>query len=246
MASPSYSSAFYTTPNGTETHYLQTGNVQGPLLLALHGLGGSTATFEPLVPHLPQSYNIILVDFQGYGKTKLANPQKPLSIDGHVSDLHHLVAHLQASGSSDAARGKITILGHSLGTIVGLHYTAQHPDNVAGLALLGSGRSASHIPAARQGMLDTAAKTREQGITYAANLAMKTNFPPDSDERTIDPRLREAVRDAVAASDQEGYAQTCEAIMGLDHKDPDYSKITAPAVFIAGDMDPISEWNSNP
>jgi 3-oxoadipate enol-lactonase len=44
------------------------------------------------------------------------------------------------------------------------------------------------------------------------------------------------------ASDPEGYAQTCEAIVDLDHKDPEYGKILAPAVFVAGDLDTISPF----
>lgn len=89
-------------------------------------------------------------------------------------------------------------------------------------------------------MLDMAASTRSQGIGFAADQASKSNFPSD-EQRPVAPESRKAVRDAVAASDPEGYAQTCEAIMSLEHKDPDYSKVTCPAVFIAGDLDAISE-----
>lgn len=109
MATPTLHSKFFTTANGTKTHYEQTGDPEGPLLIGLHGLGGSTETYYPLLPHLPTTYNTILVDFQGLGKTPLTSPEKPISISGHVSDLHHLVAHLQATGS-DAAKGKVRIL----------------------------------------------------------------------------------------------------------------------------------------
>jgi 3-oxoadipate enol-lactonase len=44
----------------------------------------------------------------------------------------------------------------------------------------------------------------------------------------------------VLASDPEGYAATCEAIVALEHKDPQYENITAPSVFVAGDLDMIS------
>jgi 3-oxoadipate enol-lactonase len=55
-----------------------------------------------------------------------------------------------------------------------------------------------------------------------------------------DPKAKDAVRSAVLASDSEGYAATCEAIVDLEHKDPQYERITAPAVFVAGDLDLIS------
>lgn len=82
------------TGNGTKLHYLQSGNSHGPLLICLHGLGGSTDTFEPLVSRLPQSYNIVLVDFPGFGKSPVPT-QRP-TISGYVSDLHDVIASLQA------------------------------------------------------------------------------------------------------------------------------------------------------
>ncbi|VUC31082.1 unnamed protein product [Clonostachys rosea] len=231
-------SSSFTAPSGTLLYYLQTGSTDGPLLIALHGLGGSTSTFEPVLPYIPARYRIILVDFPGHGKSPLSAAETPLSVGGHVSDVGDLVAHLQAVGG-DASKGKITILGHSLGAAVAMHYAAQNPNNVAGLVLLGPIQSASHIPAVRQRMLDTAANTRKQGIEFAAKLATQTNFPLD-DQRPVNPAHRKAVESAVVRAQQEGYAQTCEAIVSMDHKDPDYSAITCPAVVIAGDLDIIS------
>lgn len=51
---------------------------------------------------------------------------------------------------------------------------------------------------------------------------------------------RDEVRRAILASDPEAYAQTCEALVDVEHKDPDYGKIVAPAVLVAGDMEVIS------
>ncbi|KAF1937839.1 alpha/beta-hydrolase, partial [Clathrospora elynae] len=220
MIAQSLTPSHHTTPSGTKTHFLQGGNPAGPLLVCLHGLGVSTETFIPLPLSLPQTYKIILVDFQGFGKSPLSNPTKRLSIPGHASNLGTLIASLQAD-----LVAKVFLVGHSLGVIIALHYAAQHPDSVAGLALLGSGRAAGHISAVRQRMLDLTAAVREKGISVAADLAVKSNFYEDTPERTVDPSAREAVRRDVSASDPEGYAQTCEAIDSLDHKDPPYEKI---------------------
>lgn len=61
-----------------------------------------------------------------------------------------------------------------------------------------------------------------------------------SPQRKADTFAQDAVRKAVLASNCEAYAQTCEAIVDLAHRDPPYEKIVAPAVFIAGDQDMIS------
>ncbi|KAJ9157565.1 Alpha beta hydrolase fold protein [Pleurostoma richardsiae] len=237
-------SSYFTTPSGTKIHFLQSGNPSGQLLICLHGLGGSTETFTPLLPLLPQSFNVVRVDFPGFGKTPLPAPPARVSVEGHVADLHHLITSLQAAAlpaaPAAAAAGPVVLVGHSLGAIVALQYAARSPEGVAGLLLLGAGRAAGHIPAARQRMLDLAAGVREKGIRFAADTSAKSNFYEDAPGRSVSPEAREAVREAVAASDPEGYAQTCEAVVDLAHVDPDYAKIKCPAVFVAGDKDVIS------
>ncbi|KAH6670290.1 Alpha/Beta hydrolase protein [Plectosphaerella plurivora] len=230
-------SSFFTTSSGTKTHFLRSGTLSGPLLVCLHGLGGSTETFAPLLPSLPTSHDIVLVDFQGFGVTPLTDPSKPLFVSGHVADLHDLITSLQAAKTSPSP---VTLIGHSLGGVVSLHYAAAHPDVVGGLLLLAPGRSAGHIPVVKQRMLDLGSAAREKGVGFAADIAAKSNFYEDTPERAVDPEAREAVRRAVAASDAEGYARTCEAMVDESHKDPEYRNIKCPSVFIAGDKDMIA------
>ena len=179
MTAHALTSKYYTTTTGTELHYIQTGSASGPLLLCLHGLGGSTDTFIPLLPHLPPSYTIVLLDFQGFGDSPLTASSNTISVANHVTDVGDLIAALQGA-SSTPRPGEIVIIGHSLGAIVALQYAAKHPEAVGGLALLGVGRAAGHIPAARQRMCDLATAVRTKGITFAAEVATKSNFYEDT------------------------------------------------------------------
>lgn len=88
-------------------------------------------------------------------------------------------------------------------------------------------------------MLDVAANTRKLGIDTTAEKSAASNFPTP-EQRDVPPEYIEEVRIAVAASDPEGYARTCEMIVDPSHVDPNYSKITCPTVLVAGDMDVIS------
>ncbi|KAK3676883.1 hypothetical protein LTR78_003087 [Recurvomyces mirabilis] len=234
-------SCHYQSKKGYEIQYKLSGSQKGRLLVLLHGLGGSNDTFVPLIPHLPlSSYKIVAVDFLGFGNSQLQDSSIPLSVAGYVSDLDDLITSLQSTGSDTSPTNKpeaVVIVGHSLGSIVALHYAASRPDNVAGLGLIGVGRSASHIPAVKDRMYALAGTVRTQGIDAAARLAMQTNFPPGSDTPDAD---REEVRRAVATSDPEGYAQVCEAMVNPRHKDPNYSEIMCPAVFVSGEGDTIS------
>ncbi|KAF3008996.1 hypothetical protein E8E13_011560 [Curvularia kusanoi] len=232
-------SHFYTTAVGTKLHYIQLGNAEGPLVICLHGLGGSADAFVPLLPYIPRIYNIVLLDFQGFGKSPLNTSSNTISIGYYVADLDDLIKALQRPSNATQSR-EIVIVGQSLGAIIALQYAAQHPVEVKGLALIGVGRSAAHIPAVRQRMLDLASSVRAEGIVYAANVAAKSNFYDDVNERTADPKARDAVREAVLRADAEAYARVCEALVDPEHRDPLYGLIKSPAVFIAGDKDMIS------
>lgn len=229
-------SFYHKTPNGTNVHYTQSGNDLGPLIILLHGLGGSTKTFESLLPFLsPHLNRLVCVDFEGFGQTALSTPETVLSIPRYVNDLEHLVASLQ--GHSQDTAGTPIFIGHSLGATVSMHYASRHPSQIRGLALLGPGRSIAHIPAARERMLGLAAKTRMEGIQAAADMAAISNFPPQG---SVGLETRECVREAVNNCDAEAYARACEAVAGLNHLDPDYSSINVPTLLLAGSGDIIS------
>ncbi|KAJ5759408.1 hypothetical protein N7520_006564 [Penicillium odoratum] len=231
------SSFFYRTPNGTNVHYTQIGNKSGPLVILLHGLGGSNKTFESLLSYLsPHENRLVSVDLEGFGQTALSSPDTTLSIIRYVNDLEHLVASLQSS-SPDTPVSTITLIGHSLGAIVSMHYASKHPSQIRRLVLLGSGRSIAHIPPARERMLGMAAKTRKEGIQAAADMAASTNFPLQG---SVAPEIRESVREAVSSCDAEAYARACEAVADLNHVDPCYSLIEAPTLLLAGSEDIIS------
>ncbi|EED21410.1 valacyclovir hydrolase, putative [Talaromyces stipitatus ATCC 10500] len=242
-------SSYIRTSNGTKVNINQSGNPRGPLIILLHGLGGSTETFTPLLPYLyPETNRLISVDLEGFGKTGLSSPEVKLSIPRYVDDLDSIVASLQGSGEEEregTSQRKIVIIGHSLGSIIAMHYAGAHPEIIDGLVLLGAGRSIAHIPAARERMLSLATKARTEGISAVADVAAISNFPPPEQWHSMTTtetreELREIVRRAVMDCDAEAYAKACEAVAGLDHLDPDYGNITAPTLLLAGSGDMIS------
>jgi 3-oxoadipate enol-lactonase len=88
-------------------------------------------------------------------------------------------------------------------------------------------------------MREVAANTRKYGIDYTAQKAIANNFP-SAEKRAVSPENQIKMVKIIAESNPEGYARTCEMIVDPSHIDPDYAKITCPAVFVAGDMDNIS------
>lgn len=237
------SSDYFVSGSGTNIHYIASDRT-GPLVILLHGLGGSTDTFRTLIPSIPPTYRAVAVDIEGFGKTPL-NASQTLSFPRYVADLHDLITHLQERPGSSvvAANGEVDtqpqtwLIGHSLGGIISLHYAATYPAQVAGLLVVGVGRSIRGIAAAQQRMRDLATTAREQGMDAAAEIAVKSNFPAD---RESEPAHTEQVRLAVSSCDVEAYARTAEAVASDEHIDPDYGRIVARCIFVAGDGDMIS------
>lgn len=84
-------------------------DAQGTLLY-IHGLGESGLCFESLItdPRL-QGWNHLVPDLPGYGKTPWCD--EPLGLEDFASRLAELVAKL--------ASGKLVVIGHSMGGVIG-------------------------------------------------------------------------------------------------------------------------------
>lgn len=194
-------------------------------MVLMHGLGGTTNAFQPLIAPFSSKYTMLRFDFPGSGFSTFSK-ESPPSIPQFVADLTSI---LKERGGND----KPILVGHSLGSIVAMHYASQHPE-VKALVLIGAGRSASHIPAAVERMTGLG-KTALMGITEIRDSTIANNVAPSSSDL-----VRTVVRQMISSQQPEGYAATCFAACATSHMDPDYAAIKCPAVLIAGDQDKIS------
>lgn len=98
---------------------------RGPLVVFLHGVGGTTRYFERPVGPLAASHRVLLVDLLGYGRSP--KPWRRYTVDRHVAALRTVLG----------TRGPATLVGHSFGAIAALAYAARYPRDVTGLVLVG-------------------------------------------------------------------------------------------------------------
>src|SRR3546814_17592176 len=92
----------------------------------VHGLGGSSNSFQPLLPGLTEC-KVIRPDLPGAGRSAL-RPGRP-GLDGLVQALRDL---MRACGVTSAH-----LVGHSMGTLLCQHLAAAEPGLVSGLTLYG-------------------------------------------------------------------------------------------------------------
>ena len=90
----------------------------GPLLLLIHGAGGSTHCWQHLIPHLAQSCRVVALDLPGQGFTQLG-AQHRCGLDAMVEDI---LALCHAEDLRPAA-----LIGHSAGAAIALRLSETLP-----------------------------------------------------------------------------------------------------------------------
>jgi pimeloyl-ACP methyl ester carboxylesterase len=170
---------------------------QGPAVLLVHGLGGTTNFFQVQADALADRFRVIRVDSAGAGRSPVA---EGISVESHADDL---AAVLDELGVESAA-----VVGHSLGTLIVRALAVRHPQKVSKLALLGAVREPAE--AGRQAQRDRAALLREKG-TAAVAPAVVANALSETTRRDK-PEVAAFVRELVMRQDAEGYARNCEAL----------------------------------
>lgn len=54
--------------NGNTIHYRTGGH--GPVLLLLHGIGGCTSTWDPVIDDLARDHRVVAMDLLGHGRSR--------------------------------------------------------------------------------------------------------------------------------------------------------------------------------
>lgn len=110
----------------------QTENLQNPITtLFIHGLGSSSTFYHTIIPSLSAVSTCITLDTPGSGLSSLGNaPQTVVSI---VDDAIALLDAL----SEPVAKGKVWVVGHSMGGIIACELAIKYAQRVEGLVLIG-------------------------------------------------------------------------------------------------------------
>jgi pimeloyl-ACP methyl ester carboxylesterase len=199
---------------------------EGDAVVCVHGLGGSSNTFTPLMPALAR-HRVIRVDMPGSARS--SRVEGPLSVGRFVESLLSVCTRLNVT--------RAHWVGHSLGTIVCQHLAVAAPKLVKSLALFGP-LIAPPEPA-RVAIRARAAKARGEGVKGMHEIALGlVNAALSSQTRQHSPLAVAFVRESLMRQDSDGYARTCDALAEAAAAAVD--RIEAPVLLVTGDEDGVA------
>jgi len=108
-------------------HYVDHGGpADGPLLVLVHGLGGSLLNWAALAPLLTGTCRVVALDLAGFGHTR--GGSRSTSVQANQRLLHRFLTEVVGVPA--------ILVGNSMGGLISILQAAQRPDTVAGLVLV--------------------------------------------------------------------------------------------------------------
>ncbi len=198
----------------------------GEAALLIHGLGGTSNTWTPLLPALSH-FVAIRVDLPGSGRSYRV--EGPLSIDKFVSACLRVL--------SSRAVDRVHVLAHSLGTIVAQHLAVREPKLVRSLALFGP--LLAPPDAARPNIAARGQKARNEGLAGMQAIADTLVQASTSAETKAKRHAVVAfVRESLMRQDPDGYGRTCDALATAQPADA--AAISCPTILVTGTEDGVA------
>ncbi len=199
---------------------------EGPAVIMLHGLGGSSNSFTPQMSVFVGRYRTIRPDLPGSARSPLP---ASLSLDLIVERILAMAAAMEIE--------RAHFLGHSLGTILCQRIALRAPKLVASLALFGP---LSEPPGPARVALDARGKLAREGgeaaMTEIADAIVAASTSSATKERQ--PVVLAAVRESLMRQSGAGYGATCAALAVAVAADA--AKIVCPTLLVTGEDDVVA------
>jgi pimeloyl-ACP methyl ester carboxylesterase len=101
----------------------------GPVVVLVHGITSTSATWAKVLPYLAERYTVIAPDLLGHGES--AKPRGDYSLGAYASGIRDLLLAL--------GHDRATFVGHSLGGGIAMQLAYQFPEHCERLVLVASG-----------------------------------------------------------------------------------------------------------
>lgn len=112
---------------GVPVHYVDHGGpADGPVLVMVHGLGGSLVNWAALAPLLTDTCRVLALDLVGFGHTKAGTHSTSVTANQHM--LQRFLSEVVGSPA--------VLVGNSMGATITILQAARHPETVTAMVLV--------------------------------------------------------------------------------------------------------------
>lgn len=215
--------------NSKHLYYKHCGPHDGSAIIFIHGLGGSSEVFTPLIAELSlaEIYSLHLLDLEGHGLS-LTSATSVISISSYADDVHSLTKFASIKNA--------TIVAHGMGCLVAMDLVTRFPNLVEKLVLMGPPPSPLP-PDTQAGYIARAATVRSSGILPIVDAVVTAGVSEKT--KSSNSLAIAAIRMSLLGQDPEGYAKGCTALADAVDKTP-VEDIKVPTLIITGDEDSFS------
>ncbi len=105
----------------------RSGDEDAPVIIFVHGAGGSAATWFMQLKGLSNDFHIIALELNGHGKSP--DRLDDDTIESYLTDINGIVKQYE----------KPVLAGHSMGGALSQLYALRHPEKISGIILISTG-----------------------------------------------------------------------------------------------------------
>lgn len=196
----------------------------GPVVLLLHGIGGSSTSFAAQLEELSQDHHVVAWDAPGYAAS--ADPDVAPGLAGYAETVADLV---------DEIGEAVHLVGASWGGVIALELVLSRPEMVRSLMLVAASRGSGRDPESAAAMRRRVQVLREQGVaTFARERAPRLLSP----SATL-AQVRQVAAQMAADVRLPGYAYAAESMADTDHT-PRLGEVAVPTLVLCGTEDTVT------
>ena len=204
--------------DGNSLQYVSFG--EGPPVVFIHGLGGSANVWHGVMQAMQQHHHCIALDLRGHGRSQ---GRGKFSIDLWVKDIQKLLSTLELSG--------VSVVGHSLGTLVAQQLAVKAPELVDSLVLVGG--ISYFSPETSKAYEDRADLVEKDGLDGIVDAWLAGAISPQS--HANQSGMAGLLRELILRNDPSNYAKACRALAQVPQIRRD--EIGQPTLVVTGAHD---------
>lgn len=197
----------------------------GSVVLCLHGIGSSSASFAPQIEELSARRRVVAWDAPGYAGSP--DPQAPLDLAAYAASVAAMVRDLGA--------GPVHLLGVSWGGVIACRVALDYPLLLRSLVLVASSPGAGMTAAAAARMRERAGDLAVSGpAEFAAERAPRLLSP------SAPPSLVDSVCEVMRTSIRLPGYRYAAASMADNDLTGELGRISVPTLVLVGDQDGVT------